>query len=105
MVKKKAKKEIPLWFVIFISAVIMITYWAGFYEAENIYKQSSLPSMQDCLEACGILRNSKVFYHSYTKALNQRQDYYIECSGHNLINITPIGSPIFLDNFTGGLCL
>lgn len=44
-------------------------------------------------------------YHSYTKALNQRQDYYIECSGINLINITPIGSPIFLDNFTGGLCL
>ena len=43
-------------------------------------------------------------YHSYTMALNQRQDYYVECNGINLINVTPVGDPILLDNKTGGFC-
>ena len=103
---KKKKNEIPNWLLAFIILFIIISYAAGFYEAKEIYQKYRLPNLEDCLQACNILRrNNYVIYHSYTKALNQRQDYYIECSGHNLINITPLGSPIFLDNFTGGLCL
>jgi len=26
-----------------------------------------------------------------------RQDYYLECDGKNLVNITPIGKPIFVE--------
>lgn len=36
-------------------------------------------------------------YHSYTIALSQIQDYYVECDGKNLINITPLDDPIILD--------
>lgn len=43
-------------------------------------------------------------YHSYTMALNQRQDYYVQCNGTDLINVTPIGQPIILENVTGGFC-
>lgn len=43
-------------------------------------------------------------YHSYTMAIHQIQDYYVECSGKNLVNVTPKGSPIFLENVTGGFC-
>jgi hypothetical protein len=42
-------------------------------------------------------------YHSFTKAFNCRQDYYIECKGSTLINVTPVGNPINLGNVTG-LC-
>jgi hypothetical protein len=43
-------------------------------------------------------------YHSYTKALNQRQDYYVECNGTNLINVTPIGQPILLETNNSRWC-
>lgn len=43
-------------------------------------------------------------YHSYTKALDQRQDYLIECDGSNLLNITVLGEPIILENITEELC-
>lgn len=43
-------------------------------------------------------------YHSYTVAINQIQDYYIECSGENLINQTPIGDPIITDFNEEGFC-
>lgn len=105
MIRHKKKKEIPNWFLAFIVVFVFISYAAGYYEAKGIYQKIDAANMEDCLQACNILRRDYVIYHSYTKALNQKQDYYIECSGRNLINITPIGSPIFLDNFTGGLCL
>lgn len=37
-------------------------------------------------------------YHSCTIALMQMQDYYLEYEGPNLINITPVGDPIILEN-------
>jgi hypothetical protein len=104
MVRHKSK-DIGWLFLFFIMAMEVTAFAAGYYIAKGAYQQQSLYGMQDCMDAYGILRNSKVFYYSYTKALNQRQDYYIECDGNNLINITPLGSPIFLDNFTGGFCL
>jgi len=55
-------------------------------------------------DSVGIDVSVKDDYHSYTMALYQIQDYYVECSGKNLINVTPIGSPIFLENVTGGFC-
>ncbi len=38
-----------------------------------------------------------VFYYSETSAFAQIQDYYIECDGNKLINITPLGNPIIID--------
>lgn len=35
-------------------------------------------------------------YHAHTAAMEQRQDYYIECDGDYVVNITPIGDPIIL---------
>lgn len=111
MVKHKRKKKLKVSLWVAIIAIILtafIYFIFGMYFAIKFGAIKTIPDLQDCLQACQILRTDKYVlydYHSYTKALNQRQDYYIECSGHNLINITPIGSPIFLDNFTGGFCL
>jgi hypothetical protein len=45
----------------------------------------------------------KSAYHTYTIALDQRQDYYVECDGVNLLNVTPIGDPIPMEGISG-LC-
>lgn len=37
-------------------------------------------------------------YHSYTKAFSQRQDYYIECDGTQLLNITPVDYPMVIES-------
>lgn len=42
--------------------------------------------------------------YSYTMALSCIQDYYIECSGSNMINQTPIGDPIITEFYEGGFC-
>jgi hypothetical protein len=42
--------------------------------------------------------------HSYTKAFDCRQDYYIECQGSDLINVTPIGDPILLETNNSEWC-
>ena len=40
-------------------------------------------------------------YHAYTKAFDCRRDYYIECMGAQLVNITPVGEPIMMpSNYT-----
>jgi len=43
-------------------------------------------------------------YHSYTLALDQRQDYYVQCNGTNLLNVTPVGHPILLETNNSEWC-
>lgn len=40
----------------------------------------------------------------YTKAFSQLQDYYIECNGNDLVNVTPIGDPYFTETNYSGWC-
>jgi len=43
-------------------------------------------------------------YHSCTVAVHQIQDYYFEYNSSGLINVTPIGRPRILDNYSSDIC-
>lgn len=46
--------------------------------------------------------NGNYQYHSYTKAFNSRCDFYIECSGNHIINVTQTNCIPLENNFTCG---
>lgn len=46
-----------------------------------------------------IHEDEEEFYHSWTKAIydgNYIQDFYVECIGDKLINLTPIGEQVYV---------